>query len=99
MIEKNDKELINNNLHLTINQMVDFFNGKYTRKEIKNFLSYNNISCLKENKETRATRKQITQRIQPPINHNYFKTWTHNMAYVLGIWYADGCIFTNKGRG
>ena len=43
MIEKKDKELINNNLHLTINQMVDFFNKKYTRKEIKNFLSNNNI--------------------------------------------------------
>lgn len=99
MIEKKDKELINNNLHLTINQMVDFFNKKYTKKEIKNFLSNNNISCQKENKETRATRKQIAQRIQTPINHNYFKTWTHNMAYVLGIWYADGCIFTNKGRG
>ena len=42
---KKDKELINNNLHLTINQMVDFFNKKYTRKEIKNFLSNNNISC------------------------------------------------------
>lgn len=99
MIEKNDKELINNNLHLTINQMVDFFNKKYTRKEIKNFLSNNNLRCQKENKETRAARKQIAQRIQTPINHNYFKTWTHNMAYILGIWYADGCIFTNKGRG
>ena len=51
---KKDKELINNNLHLTINQMVDFFNKKYTRKEIKNFLSNNNISCQKENKETQV---------------------------------------------
>ena len=85
MIEKNDKELINNNLHLTINQMVKLLNKKYTRKEIKNFLSNNNINCQKENKETRITRKQIAQRIQTPINHNYFKTWTHNMTYILGI--------------
>ena len=32
MIEKNDKELINNNLHLTINQMVKLFNKKLRPK-------------------------------------------------------------------
>lgn len=24
------------------------------------------------------------------VNHNYFKTWSHNMAYILGLIYADG---------
>ena len=99
MIEWNDKQLIKNNLHLTINQLIDYFNGKYTRKEIKNFLSNNNLKCQKENINTRNKRNQITQRIQTPINHDYFKTWSHNMAYILGIWYADGCIYSNKGRG
>jgi hypothetical protein len=27
------------------------------------------------------------------VNEDYFKTWTHNMAYVFGFWYADGHIF------
>ena len=26
------------------------------------------------------------------VNDNYFKTWSHNMAYILGFWFADGCI-------
>jgi len=24
------------------------------------------------------------------VNQNYFKEWTHNMAYILGLWWADG---------
>lgn len=29
------------------------------------------------------------------INHDYFKTWSSNMAYVLGLWFADGNIHHN----
>jgi len=32
------------------------------------------------------------QRIETPINHDFFKTWTSDMAYVLGFWFADGYI-------
>ena len=31
------------------------------------------------------------------INDDYFKTWSHNMAYTLGFWWADGSIHINKG--
>lgn len=27
------------------------------------------------------------------VNDNYFKTWSHNMAYVLGLWWADGYMY------
>jgi hypothetical protein len=30
------------------------------------------------------------------LNFNYFKTWTNNMAYVLGFIYADGYIGKSK---
>lgn len=46
--------------------------------------------------------KTIKEWIQPTnarkwhINENYFKTWSHNMAYVLGFWYANGCIYNGK---
>ncbi len=30
------------------------------------------------------------------INQDYFKTWSPNMAYVLGFWYADGCIYSQR---
>lgn len=26
------------------------------------------------------------------INENFFKTWSEEMAYILGYWFADGCI-------
>ena len=26
------------------------------------------------------------------VNDNYFKKWSHNMAYILGLWFSDGCI-------
>jgi hypothetical protein len=32
------------------------------------------------------------------INHDFFKTWSHDMAYVLGFWWADGWICTNGYR-
>lgn len=30
------------------------------------------------------------------VNENFFKMWTHDMAYILGFWWADGCIKNNK---
>ena len=30
------------------------------------------------------------------MKENYFKTWSNNMAYLLGFWFADGCIYNNK---
>lgn len=30
------------------------------------------------------------------VNENFFKTWSHDMAYILGFWFADGCIVDNK---
>lgn len=26
------------------------------------------------------------------VNENFFKTWSNDMAYILGLWYADGHI-------
>ena len=27
------------------------------------------------------------------VDDDYFKTWSRNMAYILGLWWADGCIY------
>jgi len=29
------------------------------------------------------------------INKDFFKVWSHDMAYILGFWWADGNIFKN----
>lgn len=99
MICEEDKIIIKNNSSLTINQFLELFNYKYTRKEIKNYFNNNNIDYKKETSATRKVREVRKQKQQTKINHDYFKKWSSNMAYILGLWYADGCIYTNKNRG
>lgn len=33
------------------------------------------------------------------VNENYFKKWSHRMAYILGFILADGCIVKPKRLG
>jgi len=33
------------------------------------------------------------------VNENFFKKWSHNMAYVFGLWFADGSIVKTKTGG
>lgn len=40
----------------------------------------------------RNVGKFISLRMQPDLKRNYFKTWSPNMAYILGWIYSDGCI-------
>lgn len=30
------------------------------------------------------------------VNEDFFKIWTHDMAYVLGFWFSDGYIYNNR---
>ena len=32
------------------------------------------------------------------VNDNYFKKWSHDMAYILGFWWADGYIRCRENR-
>lgn len=49
-------------------------------KDIKDWLGYHRVKRYKKY----------------DINHNFFKVWSHDMAYVLGFWWADGWIRINK---
>jgi hypothetical protein len=33
------------------------------------------------------------------VNEDFFKIWSHDMAYVLGFWFADGYITNGLARG
>lgn len=46
--------------------------------------------------KTLLTNGKIENGKRYHINQDYFKTWSHNMAYVLGLWFADGCIYKDK---
>ncbi len=45
---------------------------------------------LKENNVERRPRGSWKR--QYPLNENYFKTWSNNMAYILGFFVADGFV-------
>jgi len=44
-----------------------------------------------------GTGNKVGARIVYKINHNFFKNWSHNMAYIFGFWFADGSISKSKG--
>ena len=59
-------------------------NGTY-----KNIGWVNWMNWLGTNNHTGVNRKY-------KVNDNFFKTWTHDMAYILGFWWADGFIYKNR---
>lgn len=52
------------------------------------------ISCGCFNKE--QTAKSNQKRLSKPVNHNFFSEWSEEMAYVLGFWATDGCLYGNE---
>lgn len=40
----------------------------------------------------------IKDRRKYRVNDNFFKVWSHDMAYILGFWWADGWIGKDDGR-
>lgn len=102
MILTEDKEIIQKNLSKTLPEIVILLNKKYTKKEIKNYcdnhnLRYKHLSSH-ERSEIQKSKIMTKQREQTLVNYNYFKTWSKNMAYIFGLWCADGCIYSqNKG--
>jgi len=38
-------------------------------------------------------KKMSYKRDKYSINEDFFEIWTHDMAYILGFWWADGCIY------
>lgn len=79
----------------TLMEWVDFFQGKYTKNQIYQ-------TCYKRNKKIKRISEEERSKIQSQnarkynINQDYFKTWSNNMAYILGLWFADGCIYGGK---
>lgn len=79
----------------TLPEWAQFFNNKYTKSQIYNFCYHNGKIIKKLSKEDKSKIQSNNAR-KYCINQDYFKTWSHNMAYVLGLWFADGCIYGGK---
>lgn len=79
----------------TLPEWVEFFDSQYTKNQIYSFCYHNGKSVKKiDNKDKSKVQSQNSRKYN--INQDYFKTWSSNMAYILGLWYADGCIYGGK---
>ena len=79
----------------TLPEWVEFFGSQYNKKQIYGYCYHNNYPIKKlSDEEKNAIQSQNARKWH--INQDYFKTWSHNMAYVLGFWWADGCIYGGK---
>lgn len=79
----------------TLPEWVEYFEGQYTKRSIQSFLYRNGLRFKKLSKEELSHIQSQNAR-KWHINENYFKTWSRNMAYILGLWFADGCIYGGK---
>lgn len=74
----------------TLPEWVEFFDFQYTKKQIYGFIYHNKLPYKRIPPELNQNGRKWH------INQDYFKTWSSNMAYLLGFWYADGCIYGGK---
>ena len=95
ILQEHKEFLLSQSESKTLLEWYQFFDYKYSKNQIYSF-------CYRNNKKIKKLDKNIKSQIQSEnarkynINQDYFKTWSHNMAYILGFWYADGCIYGGK---
>lgn len=95
LLEKDKEILLSQSSSKTSAEWVAFFENRYPRKQLQNFCYTHNIKMKKMSKED-FSQLQSQRARKYNINQDYFKTWTRNMAYMFGFWFADGCIY--RGR-
>jgi hypothetical protein len=79
----------------TLLEWVKFFDSRYTKSQIYSFC-YHNGYKIKKISQSEKDKIQSQNARKYHINQDYFKTWSSNMAYVLGLWFADGCIYNDR---
>lgn len=99
-INDNDKNFIRNNSEkYSINEIYYILKQRYSKEMIRNFCKNNGLKYRKLTKAELSHINKTKNRKQynrTSINHNYFKTWSKNMAYIFGLWCADGNIGTQS---
>lgn len=79
----------------TLPEWVIYFDNQYTKSMIYSYC-YRNKIIIKKLSQQEKSKIQSQNSRKYHINQDYFKTWSANMAYILGLWFADGCIYNGK---
>lgn len=87
--------LMSQSINKTLPEWYEYFNRAYSKNSIYGFCYKNKCPIKKLSKEEKSKIQSNNAR-KYNINQDYFKTWSHNMAYILGLWFADGCIYGGK---
>lgn len=95
LLNKDKEILLSQSESKTLAEWYDYFNHQYTKKQIYGFCRYNHKKIKKISAKQKSEIQSQNAR-KYSINQDYFKTWSHNMAYVLGLWFADGCIYNGR---
>lgn len=82
---------------LTQNEIIALYLEGYSTSEIG---SFSNVSAryIRSilNKNQVEMRPIGSWKRKFKVNENYFKTWSNNMAYILGFFMADGCMVQDQ---
>lgn len=79
----------------TLPEWIEFFGGAYTKSQIYSYC-YHKGYQIKKISQAEKSKIQSQNARKWHINQDFFKTWTNDMAYVFGLWCADGCIYGGK---
>jgi len=70
----------------------------YSDRHITRLLKKNQISVRSRSQARREALKQGKFSLEyHEINETFFKSWSPEMAYVLGLYAADGCLSDSRG--
>ena len=76
--------------HFWIEEEIEFLKNNYGKlniKDLENILNRNENSIRMEAHRLNLRRERLS------INEDFFKQWTPEMAYIFGLWIADGYMF------
>lgn len=79
----------------TLPEWLKYFDGEYTKGQVYSWCHRNGYKFKSRTKEE-ISKQQSQNARKYHINTDYFKTWSSNMAYILGLWFADGCIYRGQ---
>ena len=87
----------------TASDWVEYFDGKYNAQQIQRFCksvgcTLGKVSRRKKSPDEIISRPSVVYNANQRwrVKYNYFAKWSANMAYVLGFWFANGCIYRSR---
>ena len=95
ILQEHKDILLTQSENRTLPEWVNYFDNQYTKNQIYSFCYHNNKKIKKIPLQEKSQIQSMNSR-RYHINQDFFKTWSSNMAYTLGLWFADGCIYGGK---